>query len=118
MALSDFTTEQIELRLQELRKKSAEYGEAHADVAYLERFEKAKLAILKKEYGVQGAKSDAAQETLARADPEYIKVLEALRDATGRKEKIRYELEIIKLIVGVWQTQQANERQEKRAYGS
>jgi hypothetical protein len=110
--------EKAEARLAEMREKSAIYSEAVAEKNYLEKFRESQLAILMKEYEALGHKTAAAQEREARADPKYILVLESLRTATEISEKLRWELEILKLGVAVWQTTQANERIERKGYGA
>lgn len=118
MALSDATAEQIEQRLHAMREKSGEYAKAHAKAMYLEEFRKSKKAMLMKQAEREGCKTSASQETQAYAHPEYQQLLLDLETATEIKERLRWEMEVAKLSVGVWQTQQANERQERRAYGS
>ena len=71
-----------------------------------------------KEYELQGFKTAAAQDREARADPKYLQMLIDLRTATEISEKLKWELEILKLGVAVWQTTQANERTERKGYGA
>ena len=112
------STDKTEMRLQELRQMSEKYAEAYAERNYLEEFKKSKLALLMKQAEVDGHKTAAAQEREARADPEFIALLQNLRTATETSEKLRWHLEVAKLGVAVWQTTQANERAERRAYGA
>lgn len=114
MKISD---EQIERRLGELRGMAGEYAEAYAERTHLEEFKKSKLAMLMKEAEINGHKTVASQEREALANPEYIKLLETLRIATEKSERLRWQLEVAKLGVGVWQTAQANERMEMKVYG-
>lgn len=110
--------EKAEARLNEMREKAGTYSEAAAQKNYLEKFRESKLAILMKHAELDGHKTSAAQEREARASGEYIKLLEDLRLATEVSEKLRWELEILKLGVAVWQTTQANERIERKGYGA
>ena len=110
--------EKAEARLAEMRDKSAIYAKAVAEKNYLEKFRESQLAILMKDYETLGHKTAAAQEREARADSKYTGVLESLRTATEISEKLRWELEILKLGVAVWQTTQANERIERKGYGA
>jgi hypothetical protein len=64
-----------------------------------------------------GHKTTAAQEREARASEAYIEHLEGLRVAIEQSERLRWELEVAKLGIAVWQTLRADERMEKRAYG-
>ena len=108
-------SDKAEARLQELRTMSEEFATAYAERNYLEEFKKSKLAILMKQMEGMGFTTAAAQEREARAHEEYLKLLEDLREATKESEKLRWHLEVAKLGVAVWQTQNANERAERRA---
>jgi len=94
------------------------FSTAYAERCHLEEMKKSKLAILMKQAEVEGHKTTAAQEREARAHGEYIALLEGLKVATEQSEKLRWQLEVAKLGVGVWQTLNANERAERRAYGA
>jgi hypothetical protein len=111
-------SERIEARLQELRSMADEFAKAYADRSHLEEMKKSKLAILMKQAEVEGHKTTAAQEREARAHSEYIALLEGLKVATENSERLRWQLEVSKLGVGVWQTMRADERAERRAYGA
>lgn len=110
--------ERIEARLNELRSMSEQFARAYAERSHLEEMKKSKLAMLMKMAEVEGHKTTAAQEREARAHAEYIELLEGLRVATEESERLRWHLEVAKLGVGVWQTLNANERAERRAYGA
>lgn len=107
----------IEARLNELRKTAKEYSVAEGKRVYLEKFEKSKLAILQKKHMPEHS-SVAAQEREARADPEYIDLLEGLRAATEDATRLKWELEIARMGAGLWQTEQANMRVERKGYGA
>lgn len=111
-------SERIEVRLQELRTMSAQFATAYATRCHLEEMKKSRLAMLMKVAEVEGHKTTAAQEREARAHPDYIALLDGLRVATEESERLRWGLEVAKLGVGVWQTLNANERAERRAYGA
>ena len=110
--------DRAEQRLAELRQMSEEYAKAYSERNYLEEYKKSKLALLMKQAELDGHKTAAAQEREARADAEYIALLENLKTATEQSERLRWHLEVAKLGVAVYQTQQANERAERRAYGA
>jgi hypothetical protein len=111
-------SEKAEARLAELRQMSEEYAKAYAEKNYLEEMKKSKLAILMKRAETEGHKTSAAQDREARADKEYMDLLNGLKVATEISERLRWHLEVAKLGVAVWQTQQANERAERRGYGA
>jgi hypothetical protein len=110
--------EKAEARLAEMREKAVIYSEAVAQKNYLEKFRESKLAILMKEAELVGHKTAAAQDREARASKDYIQLLEDLKTATEISEKLKWELEILKLGVAVWQTTQANERIDRKGYGA
>ena len=72
----------------EVRKQAKLWAEANAQRVYLEHFRKSKLAILMKQYALEGHEAVSAQEREARADQEYIDVLEGLKAATEAAEKL------------------------------
>lgn len=109
---------EIEVRLQELREMSRRYAKDFAQVGYLEEFKKSKLAILMQQAETKGFKTTAAQEREARANPEYIELLEGLQEASERAEAARWELRIAEMGAEIWRTRQANMRAERKAYGA
>lgn len=110
--------EAIEKRMQELRDLSARFGKAKATESYLTEFRGSKLSILMKEAEVAGHKTAAAQEREARANPQYISLLESLRDATEAAETLRWQLRIAEMGVDIWRTNESSKRAEKRGYGA
>lgn len=111
-------SDKAEQRLAELRQMSTDFAKAYSERNYLEEMKKSKLAILMKKAEMDGHKTAAAQEREARADAEYLALLLGLKEATEVSERLRWHLEVAKLGVAVWQTQNANERAERRAYGA
>lgn len=112
--MSDSKTE---ARLAELRDTSAQFAKAFADRVYLEEFRKSKLAILMKEAEANGFTTAAAQDREARAHPQYLELLDGLRQATELSERLRWNLEVAKLGVALYQTRKATERIEMQVYG-
>ena len=53
-----------------------------------------------------------AQEREAYSDPEYIKLLDGLREAVEVEEKLRWDLLGAELRDEIWRTEQANNRAE------
>ena len=107
----------VEKRLIELRELAAKFAEARGQQVYLEEFKKSKLSMLMKKYE-KDYPTAAAQEREARADPEYIELLQGLRAATEDAERSRWDLKISEWGVDLWRTKQANERAEKRGYSA
>lgn len=100
----------------QLREKSEEFAAAFAARTYLDNYSKSLLAILMQKAEAAGHKTTAAQEREARAARDYIDHLEAHRIAVEQSEKLRWELEVAKMGIAVWQTQSANERLERKSY--
>lgn len=103
-----------EERLHELRTMGAEYAKAKSKRVYLDHFRKSKLAMLTKQNLADGDKSHAVAETNARCEPEYIAVLEGLREATEIEERLRWELRISEAGIEIWKEKQYNMRAESR----
>lgn len=104
----------IDERFHELILQAGRYAKAKADMDYLGHFRKSKLAILMKQYATRGHETAAAQEREARADSEYIQVLEGLREATEICEKERWELNLVKMKFEAWRTAEATKRAEMK----
>ena len=115
MAESD---EIIERRLNELRETAKKFAKAIANREHLDEFKKSKLAILMKKYERNGFASAVAQEREARADDEYIALLDGLKAAVESSEALRWELKIAEIGAEVWRTQQASRRAERKGYGA
>ena len=100
-------------RVAQLHQLSKVYAKAKAECEYLKHFRKSKLAILKIRYAKDNPKiSNAACDDLARADKEYIEVLEGFKVATETSEAAFWELTISKSGIQIWQTKQADRRAE------
>lgn len=91
------------------------YAKAKAERVYIEHFRQSKKALLMKDAEVEGAKTSAAQETIAYADPAYQELLEGLRDATYREEHFKWKLVAAQAQVEIWRTDSANNRNQERA---
>ena len=115
MALSD---EAIEKRMADLRDTAGKYAKAYALTEHLGEFKKSKLAILMKKAERNGHTTAAAQEREARADQEYLTLLDSLQVATEDSERLRWELKLAEIGVDVWRTQESSKRAEKRGYGA
>jgi non-homologous end joining protein Ku len=110
--------EVVEQRLAEMRQLADEYGEAAGARAKLEKYLDAKKAALMKEAQKAGHSSVAAQEREALASQEYMDLLDPLEEAVRDAESKKWRLKIFEIGVSIWQTRQANERLEKRAYSN
>jgi hypothetical protein len=93
-------------------KHSELLAEAKAARTYLEQFIKSKKAILMKEHLSLPVN---AQEREALANSEYIELLDGLKEAVEKEEKIRWQMEAAKMRVDIWRSQEASNRNIDRA---
>ena len=88
------------------------FAKAKAERVYLEEYRKSLKAILMKR---TIETSVAAQEREAYSDPEYLQLLQGIKEATEIEEKLRWDLIGAQARVEIWRTEQANNRAEGRA---
>ena len=94
----------------------AKYAEAKAQRVYLEEFRKSQKAMLMITAKVSGkAKSEAAAETEAYADPAYVEILKGLQVAVEQEEALRWGLVSAQARIDVWRSQEASNRTFDRA---
>jgi hypothetical protein len=93
-------------------KNSEQFAQAKAERIYLEEFRKSKKALLMQKHREE---SIGAQEREAYAHPEYKELLEGLREAIEREEKLRWDLVAAQARVDVWRSLEASNRREGRA---
>jgi hypothetical protein len=93
-------------------KNSEQFARAKAERIYLEEFRKSKKALLMQKHREE---SIGAQEREAYAHPEYKELLEGLREAIEREEKLRWDLVAAQARVDVWRSLEASNRREGRA---
>lgn len=105
----------IEGLLDKMRQVAPALAEAKANVTYLTEFRKSKKAIL---YQQAPDGTIAERESWAYSHPEYLEVLEGLKAAVADYEMLKHRMEVAKLRVELWRTEQANLRSERQAYGS
>jgi hypothetical protein len=90
-----------------IMKHSAEFAKAKAERVYIENYLRSKKSILMSK---SSAKSVAAAEVDAYADPEYIGLLEGLKEAVETEEKLKWMLTSAQLKVEIWRSQEATNR--------
>jgi hypothetical protein len=93
-------------------KNSEQFAQAKAERIYLEEFRKSKKALLMQKHREE---SIGAQEREAYAHPEYKELLEGLKQAIEREEKLRWDLVAAQARVDVWRSLEASNRREGRA---
>lgn len=110
--------EGLEKALNFIRDEAKKYAQAKAARVQLMEFRKSKKAILMKNAQVAGHKTGSAQEREAYADPEYIDLLNAIREAVEVEELIRYQMKAAELKIEIWRSKNANRRNEQSRYGA
>ena len=88
------------------------YAKAKADRMYLEEFRKSRKAQLMSQAGTEVL---GKQETYAYAHPDYIAILEGIREAVTLEERYRWLMTAAQAKITVWQTMQYNARLEIKA---
>ena len=108
----------MEEMLERYRQLAERYAPARAKREYLDEYKKSLLAVLMKKHEKLGFTSAVSQEREARADGDYIKLLNELEFAIHEEEKLRYHIKAVEIEIEVWRTKSANQRAERRAYGA
>lgn len=91
--------------------QGARYAEAKAHRTYLEEYRKSQKAMLMKQALAGGrAKTAAAAEMEAYADPAYVEALKGLQAAVEAEETLRWGLVAAQARIEVWRSQEASNR--------
>jgi len=98
--------------IQYLIDTSPLYAKAKSDRMYLEEFRKSRKAQLMSQAGTEVL---GKQETYAYAHPEYIQILEGIREAVEKEETYRWMMTAAQAKIEVWRTQQYSARLEVKA---
>lgn len=106
----------VEQLLDTYRSLIDPYAKAKSKRNYLEEYKKSLIAIQMKVAEQNGSKTVSAQERDAYASNEYIEMLESIKNLTEEEESLRYRIRQLEMEIEVWRSQQANERQERKAY--
>ena len=97
-----------------IRDHATAYAKAKSERIYLEEYRKTKKAICMKNAEVNKVTVISAQERDAYADPEYIVVLEGLREAVLEEERLRWLIIAAQAKIEVWRSLEANKRAEAK----
>lgn len=108
------TETDIEKALDWLRDSATKCAQDKANRIYAEEFAKSLKAQLMKEHANEAL---GVQEREARADPKYLRHLEAIREAVRVDEHNRFMREAALAKIEAWRTQSSNLRAEGKAYG-
>jgi type I site-specific restriction-modification system R (restriction) subunit len=101
--------EQVEAALDYLRDSAEEAAEARAQRSHLVDYVKSLEALLMKEYD-DGETSAVIQKRNALAHPDFLKMLEAKKEAVKRDAKHQYLRDAAQARIDAWQTLSANYR--------
>ena len=92
-----------------IRDNGKFYAKAKADRVYMEEYRKSLKAILMKR-SMETAVN--AQEREAYSHPEYVDLLNGLKEAVEQEERLRWEMVAAQARVEVWRSQEASNRVE------
>ena len=93
-------------------KTAPRFAKAKAQRLYLEEFRKTKKALLMRE---SNGKAVADREAYAYSHPDYIELLDGLKEAIEAEETFRFRLKAAELHVEIWRSENANNRNQDRA---
>lgn len=93
-------------------KNAPKFAKAKAERVYIEEYRKSLKAILMKR-SLENA--IGAQEREAYAHPEYIELLEGLKEATEVEEKLRWDMVAAQARIEIWRSQEASNRIYERS---
>ncbi len=88
------------------------YAKSKADRIFLDEFRKSRKAQLQSQAGTEVL---GKQETFAYAHPEYIEILEGIREAVEKEERFRWLMTAAQARIEVWRTEQYSARMELKA---
>lgn len=94
-----------------LRDSAPLYAKAKAERVYLEEYRKSKKAMLMKAVE-KDYPSAAGQEREAYSNPEYIKLLEALKIAVEQEETLRWRIVACEARIECWRSLESSRRFE------
>lgn len=104
--------------LHDIREVGDRHAKAKGERVYLDEFKKSKLAVLMKRYEAVGHSSAVAQEREARADAEYLELLDGLRAAVEEEQRTFWELKVAEYRFESWRSRLAMKRAEMSRYGA
>ena len=108
--MSDTDVKDPERAIEYIFKHGKRYAKAKADRIYMEEYRKSLKAMIMKR-SLETAVN--AQEREAYSDPEYVQLLQALREAVEVEEEIRWGLVAAQARIEVWRSIEATNRDRK-----
>ena len=110
--MSDTDVKDPERAIEYIFKHGKRYAKAKADRIYMEEYRKSLKAMIMKR-SLETAVN--AQEREAYSDPEYVQLLQGLREAVEVEEEIRWGLVAAQARIEVWRSLEATNRAEGKA---
>jgi hypothetical protein len=101
------TQEQAEAAADYIRDHAGEFAKAKANRIQLEEWRKSQKAIL---FQQAPDGSIPAKESFAYSHPDYLKVLEGIKESVETEERLRWIMKAAELKIEIWRTQEANSR--------
>lgn len=107
------TEQEVEKACDYIRDNASEIAKAKAERIYIEEFRKSKKAML-----ILLAPDGTAQskEAYAYSHPEYLGVLNGLKEAVEREEGIRWLMTAAQTKIEIWRSQESTNRTIDRAH--
>lgn len=110
--------QELEKRMEEIRQIGNNYATAKANLNYLEHYRKIRLAQMMKEKLSNCTNMSVAKADLeARAEEEYIKLCQDLKNAVQQESKLAWEKKMVELKFEFWKTNQISAMSERKKYG-
>ena len=110
--------QELEKRMEEIRQIGNNYATAKANLNYLEHYRKIRLAQMMKEKLSNCTNMSVAKADLeARAEKEYIKLCQDLKNAVQQESKLAWEKKMVELKFEFWKTNQISAMSERKKYG-
>lgn len=88
-------------------KNAKAYAQAKAEVTFIEQFRKSKKAIL---FSEAMGNTIAEKDAYAYKHPEYLELLDGLREAVEEAERLRWLLVAAQARIDIWRSQEASNR--------
>ena len=99
--------QELEKRMEEIRQIGDSYASAKANLNYLEHYRKIRLAQMMKEKMSTCANMSVAKADLeSRAEEEYIKLCQDLKNAVEQESKLAWSKKMVELKFEFWKTNQ------------
>lgn len=100
-----------------IRDHAQEMADAKATRVQIEEYRKSKKALLMRDAESRGFPTSAGQEREAYAHPDYIALLDGLKDAVAAEERLRWLMVAAQLKIECWRSLESTRRIEAKTLG-